>query len=55
MKKDRDRRTQTAKALHEELHDVRQEVQVGTVLVDGSKLQGTLPVPIPAWRRSIGM
>lgn len=55
LKKDRDRRTQTAKGLHEELHDVRQEVQVGTVLVDGSKLQGTLPVPIPAWRQSIGL
>ncbi len=55
LKKDRARRTQTAKTLREELQEVRQEVQVGTVLVDGSKLQGTLPVPIPAWRQSIGM
>ena len=46
LKNDRARRTQTAKTLREELQEG---------LVDGSKLQGILPVPIPAWRQSIGM
>lgn len=37
LKKDRNRRTQTAQELHEDLRDVQQEIQSATVLVDASQ------------------
>jgi serine/threonine-protein kinase len=44
LKKDRNRRIQTARELHEELHDVQQEVESGTVLVDASH-SSLFPLP----------
>lgn len=55
LKKDRERRIQTAGELHEELQDVRQEVRSGTALVDASAIQATPLAPVPFWRQPLGL
>jgi serine/threonine protein kinase len=60
LKKDCDRRTQTAMELHTELQDVQQEMQSGTVLVDASTipkpvLESVEPEPVPFWRQPVAV
>lgn len=55
LKKDQDRRTQTARELHEALQDVWQEVSFGTVLVDVKTIQAAAPAAVSLWRQPSGI
>lgn len=51
LKKDRGNRIQTSQQLHSALHDVQQEVQTGTILVDAS--QSVIPVWRQPWASTV--